>query len=75
MFFQSGTGRLRVFSWATGETSPTEHPTPEGAVGTSVAKYTVGDEERICVVGNQTGSSWSNLLKSKLLHYYTISLR
>lgn len=75
MFFQSGTGRLRVFSWANGEVSPTEHATPEGAVGTSVAKYIVGAEERICVTGNQTGTSWSSLLRSKLLHYYTLSLR
>jgi len=74
MFFQSGTGRLRAFSWTNGEPAPMEHPTPTGAVGTSVAKYVSGTDERICVIGNQTGSSWSSLLRSKLLHYYTITL-
>lgn len=75
MFFQSSIGRLRAFSWANGESAAMEHPTPEGAVGTSVAKYTIGLDERICVIGNQTHQSWSPLLQGKLLHYYTITLR
>jgi len=68
-------GRLRVFSWAEGETAPTEHPTPDNAaVGTCVAKYTVTGDERICIIGNEAGASYSSIHQAKKNHFYTLEL-
>ena len=75
-FQESGLGRLRVFSWAPGESQATEHVYPEiplHAVGRSVGKYTVGGDERIIVMGNQADSTHPTYLANND-KYYTITL-
>lgn len=80
MFFQSAMGRIRAFSWADGESSPTEHlPVDSGGarvypVAGAACKYTVGGDDRICLMGNQTQSSWSSIYQSTLTKYWTVTL-
>lgn len=76
---QSQQGRLRAYSWAPGDSNVTEHVIPIlGAIGTAVCKYTVGGDERLCVIGNQAwspdGGSWSPLLQADFNKYYTVTL-